>query len=215
MTKLVKAGYLYEIRYGGSIPLTDRFKEKKHEYIYCLDRLGIEFAKDYMDDPKFPRRKRDTIKNDYVHRITIGDTLVSFSNWLGDRNGEFLVDHHRNETVIPYEYEIKPDAIIRVGDECHLVEIWTYDKKGYPKDKIINLFRPLQDGAIQAYLECKNRPNILNVCENEKTMRKVIQVIQDEGYKNPLDKVLYFATIDQIDKSFNSFKKYDGTPLLI
>lgn len=204
--------------YRGIIQQDGKNKSIRFEGLNFLNKDGVELLeKKYkVTNIKYPKNYKISFSNDYIHRVFIVSTCISFDKWKdkNDYAGRFLVDFHNSETTIKIDDKltVKPDIIVNFNQTFAIIEIWAGLEKEYIISQLSKLTKAIASKKVSEFLQYDRIPRILNIFKDNGAMERVKQELKIDPYFTSAvnNGLFYFATIEQIKEKFNIWYDTNG-----
>jgi DNA-binding transcriptional ArsR family regulator len=211
LTALKKDELINSTRYSGAVQQNDKSKIVKFEGLHFLDKKGVHFLQENFDfdNIKYPKNYKLAFSNDYLHRVLMISTCISFEKWRKEKDlkGGFLVDFHNSETTVKIDEKliVKPDIVVSFNQNMAIVEVWAGFEKEYIVNQLSKLIKGVGTNKVSEFLKYDRTPRILNIFKDSGVMQRVRQELKTDPYFiNAVNKGLfYFATMDDIKRKFN------------
>lgn len=232
--KILRERKLTERMSFGTIPIKGRFQD-----LNFLTEKGarvlIESLELEPDQVKHPSRASTFFKNDYLHRVSTIDTMISFSQWA-DKNG-YIIDffdtyydkvgsqratetgvQSRTRLDLPNGKNISPDAIIKyeAKGKNYLFCLEVYN--GKDTKRVTEQIRKLTYATFEGIPSKKYDHNKANrnliLFEFDDYKRFAIDRIKNDPYLTQfegLEQLFLFKSIEQAKNDFGGlWTKLDG-----
>lgn len=176
---------------------------------------------------RYPKRSGLTIKNDYFHRVSSIFIHISFDKWIEQieaNEKKYLIYYDNN----PYQSKAKFEAEthLDLGQEQHYtldiicgfidtkkqshsfcIEVFNNNKVAYIKRQLVLLFGILERSQkIEQRINMKAIPRILVTFDNEQTMKRVIDSLQNHPVfqVEEIGKLIFFNLDSRVWKQFEN-----------